>query len=394
VASGAGAWSMSGMPPAATMPIAGVCDARFGAVRDAFAANLATRSEIGAAVTVALDGRVVVDLWGGFADTARRRPWARDTLVNVFSVSKALTTVCALRLVERGVLDLDAPIARIWPEFTAADVTLRHVLSHRAGLPALRAPLPADAMLDWATMAAALARQPPWWEPGTAHGYHVNTFGFLVGEVVRRATGRTLGARLRDEIAGPLGADLWIGLPAAEHLRVAEFRWNEPVPALDREVLADDDLMRWATYFNPAGFSGVGFVNTPAWRAAELPSTNGHGTARGVARFYAALAAGGTIDGVRLLDAATLAQAVTPHSVGPDRVLQRPSAFGLGFQLSQPERRLGPNPGAFGHFGAGGALGFCDPATGLAFGYVMNDMGPRWQNPRNRALIDALYACL
>jgi CubicO group peptidase (beta-lactamase class C family) len=375
----------------------GSCDRRFATVRDAFAANFAARGEVGAAVAVSVGGRVVVDLWGGFADGARRRPWRRDTLVDFFSVGKALAAVCALRLAERGRLDLDAPIARLWPAFAAAGkeaITLRQVLSHRAGLPAVRAPLPDGAMLDWPAMVEALERQAPWWPPGTAHGYHVNTFGYLVGEVVRRAGGATLGAQLRREVAGPLGADVHIGLPASEHARVAEFLWREP-PAPPPPPAADADAhMRWSTYWNPPGLSGAGWVNTAAWRAAEMPSANGHGTARGVARVYAALAKGGTIDGVRVLGAPMLEAALAEHASGLDRVLERPSRFGLGFQLTQPERPLGPNPGAFGHFGAGGSLGFCDPAADLAFGYVMNDLGPRFQNPRNRALIEAVYACL
>ena len=382
-----------GEPP----PIEGVCDRRFAAVRDAFASNFVERGEVGAAVAVSIAGRVVVDLWGGWADARRRRPWRRETLVDFFSVGKAFSAVCTHRLVERGLVDLDAPIVRYWPEFGAAgkeDITLRQVLSHRAGLPALRDPLPEGAMLDWATMIRALERQAPWWPPGTAHGYHVNTFGYLVGEVVRRTTGRTLGSFLRTEVTGPLGADVHIGLPASEHGRAAEFLWPAAPPAPDRAALTDDELMKWNVYWNPPGLSGAGWVNTAAWRAAEIPSTNGHGTARGVARVYAALARGGAIDGVRVLAAPVLRSAVAEHSYGLDRVLERPSRFALGFQLTQPERPLGPNAGAFGHFGAGGSLGFCDPEADLAFGYVMNDMGPRWQNPRNRALVDAVYTGL
>lgn len=380
--------------------VEGVCDARFAAVREAFAANFVRHGEVGAAVAIALGGRVVVDLWAGHADAARRTPWRRDTLVNVFSVSKALSTVCALRAVERGLLALDAPVARCWPEFAAAgkgEVTLRQVLAHRAGLPAIRAPLPEGAMLDWPRMTAALAQQTPWWGPGSAHGYHVNTFGFLVGELVRRATGDTIGRLLRAEVAGPLGADVHIGLPRAEHGRVAEFIWTagEPRPPDDPAALPDEVALQWNTYFNPPGVSGSGgWVNTAPWRDAEIPSTNGHATARGLARVFAALAASGTLDGVRMLDRATIAAATTEHSCGDDLVLLRPSRFGLGFQLTQPERPLGPNPGAFGHFGSGGALGFCDPDAGLAFGYVMNHMGPRWQNPRNHALLTAAYGCL
>lgn len=388
---------MTVAPHAVETPIHGSCDPRFAAVRDAFAANFAERGEIGAAVCVTAGGRPVVDLWGGWIDAERRRPWRRDTLVNFFSVGKAFTAVCALRLVERGRLDLDAPMARTWPAFAAAGkggITLRQVLSHRAGLPAVRRPLPDGAMLDWSAMTEALEQQEPWWPPGSDHGYHVNTFGYLVGEVVRRAAGETLGTLLRKEIAEPLAADVHIGLPAREHARVADFRWPPYTPAAAAEPLTEDELMRWNTYWNPPGVSGAGWVNRAEWRQAEIPSTNGHGTARGVARLYSALARRGEIDGVRILDRATLAEAVTEHSSGLDRISQRPSRFGLGFQLTHPERPLGPNRGAFGHFGAGGALGFCDPEADVAMGYVMNDMGPRWQNPRNRALLESLYASL
>jgi CubicO group peptidase (beta-lactamase class C family) len=381
-------------------PIDGVCDPRFEPVRAAFAGNFEMHAEIGAAVAVAIDGRAVVDLWGGHTDSGRRSRWQRDTLVNVFSVGKGFTALCALVLVHRGRLDLDARVCRHWPEFAAEGkegITLRQLLCHRAGLPAVRATLADDAMLRWEVMTGALARQAPWWPPGTRHGYHVNTFGFLIGEVVRRASGRTLGTFLREEIAGPIGADVHIGLAAQEEPRVAEMFWSPEmtqVPALDPRSLTEEQLMIHNAYFNPPGFSGHGVTNTSAWRRAEIPSANCHATARGVARVYAALAAGGVFEGIELVGRGTLAEAVIEHANGSDAVLGRASRFGLGFQLPQPERRLGPSPGAFGHFGAGGALGFADPEARVAFGYVMNRMGPRWQNPTTRRLIDAVYACL
>jgi CubicO group peptidase (beta-lactamase class C family) len=384
-----------GAPAAA--PTSGRCDARFDAVRDAFRANFAERGEVGAAVAVYVGDALVVDLWGGFANAARNRPWAADTLVDVFSVGKGLVALCAAMLVDRGRLDLDAPARRIWPELSGGErdaITPRLVLAHRAGLPAIRDTMPEDAMLDWGAMTAALAREVPWWPPGSAHGYHVNTFGYLVGEMIRRVAGCTVGELLRREVAARLHADVHIGLPRSEHGRVAEYLWPQaPLPARPSE----DDLeatMKWCTYWNPAGLSGRGWVNTAAWRSAEVPSANAHATARGVARVYAALANGGTLAGAALLSPATLDEAAREHSNGPDRVLDRPSRFGLGFQLTQPERPLGPGQKAFGHFGAGGSLGFCDPDARLGFAYVMNDMGPRFQNPRNRALIDAVYSCL
>lgn len=377
------------------MPAAveGHCDPRFEPLRDAFQANFAERGELGAAVCVMVDGRVVADLYGGWADQEHGRRWQPDTLVNVFSVGKGLVAACTARLTGQGKLDLDTTVTAYWPEFAAASkdaITVRQLLSHQAGLPAVRRRLPPGAMLDWPAMTTALAGQDPWWQPGTAHGYHVNTFGFLAGEVIRRITGTTVGKLLRDEIAGPVGADVHIGLPASEHQRVATFIWPGPPPAEEEPPgLEPAQLMEHNSYFNPGGLSGSGVVNTPRWRAAQCPSTNAHGTARGVARVYAAL-----ISRTAIVDPAALKEATAEQVYGHDLVLHRPSRFGLGFQLTQPERPIGPGQATFGHFGAGGSLGFADPENGVAFGYVMNQMGPRWQNPRSRALIDAVYESL
>jgi CubicO group peptidase (beta-lactamase class C family) len=375
--------------------IHGYCDERFAGVRSALATNFRDHGEVGAAVTIALEGRSVVDLWAGWADRARTRPWRRDTLVDVFSVGKPMAALCLLMLVERGQVDLDAPVARYWREFAAADkgeVTVRMLLGHRAGLPAVRHPLPPLCMYDWPRMTSALAAEKPWWEPGRKHGYHVNTFGFLVGELVRRVSGETIGAFFRRTIALPLGADFHFGIGADEDRRVAEFLFPDAAPAL---LYAEATPLVRSTYLNPPGLSGLGTVNTRQWRAAEMPSTNGHATARAVARIYSALAAADGVDGIRLLATETLEQATLEVSCGHDEVLGRPSRFGLGFQLSQPERPLGSNPNSFGHFGAGGSLGFADPDRALAFAYTPNQGdGPRWQNPRNRGLVSALYASL
>jgi len=375
--------------------IFGTCDERFAPVRDALADNFRSHDELGAAVAIALDGEPVVDIWAGWKDSARTRLWERDTLVPVFSVGKAMAALCVLLLVERGEVDLDAPVARYWPEFAAAgkgEVTIRTLLSHRAGLPAIRRALPDEATYDWDLMAGALAAEEPWWEPGSTHGYHVNTLGFLAGEIVRRVGGASIGAFFRTEVAEPLGADFHFGFGAEEDHRVAEYAFGpgfgsestDPPSGAggeQRQFLLD------RVYLNPPGLSGIGTMNTRAWRAAEIPSANGHATAGAVARIYGALGHG-------LLAPETIEQASAEHSAGPDFVLGRPSRFGLGFQLTQPQRPLGPNPRSFGHFGVGGSLGFADPDAGLAFAYTMNRSGPRWQNPRNRALIDAAYASL
>jgi CubicO group peptidase (beta-lactamase class C family) len=378
--------------------ICGSCDARFAGVRNALAQNFRAHGEVGAAVAITVEGRPVVDLWAGWVDRERTRAWQRDTLVNVFSVGKGMAALSLLILVERGQVDLDAPVARYWPEFAARgkrDVTVRMLLCHRAGLPAIRRPLPDLAMYDWELMTSALAQEEPWWEPGRQHGYHVITFGFLVGEIVRRVSGERIGAFFRRAVAGPLAADFHFGIGPEHDERIADYFFADAPPRIVEDD--DDDARRFllrCVYMNPAGLSGLGTVNTRAWRAAEMPSTNGHASARAVARIYSALACGGAVDGVQLLRTETIEHAIAEASSGPDVVLRRPSRFGLGFQLTQPTRPLGPNPRSFGHFGAGGALGFADPDARLAFAYTMNQAGPRFQNPCTRALIAAVYASL
>jgi CubicO group peptidase (beta-lactamase class C family) len=387
-------------------PVRGPCDPRFARVRDAFAEILASGAEVGAALAVSVGARPVVDLWGGHADAARARPWQRDTLVNLYSIGKAVSAVCALRLVEAGRLDLDTPVARYWPEFAQAgkgDIPVRYVLTHQAALPAVARQLPPDAWQHWDVLTEALAAQAPWWPPGAGHGYHVNMQGFLIGEIVRRLTGTTYGTYLRESLAGPAGLDFHVGLTPALEARCAELV-PRPAGAEDealRQALSADPatlsgltLMRFNAYRNPPGLSGIGVVNTHAWRAAEVPSTNGHGTARGVARLYAALAGDGVLGGVHVLAPSLIAEACRPQVHGEDIVLQRPTRFGLGFQLTMPERPLGPNPRAFGHFGAGGSLGFADPDAHVAFGYAMNQGRAGWQHKHIRHLIDLVYAAL
>jgi CubicO group peptidase (beta-lactamase class C family) len=381
------------------VPVEGTCDSRFAAVRDVFAANLAG-DELGASCAVALDGRLVVDLWGGWEDEAETRPWHRDTLVNAYSVGKPIVALAVLQLVAAGKVDLDATADRWWPELLAGQqgATVRDLLCHRAGVPAIRRPLTNDALWDWDVIATALAATEPWWTPGTRHGYHVNTYGHLAGELARRVDGRLPGDWLRDEIAGPLGADLAWGLEPADQARCADIVWQVPLGTggvwPDTSAMPDEQAMLILCYFNPPGFASVGVVNTPEWRAAQVPSTNLHASARGVARVYAALAAGGTLDGVTVIDRDVLAEATSPQSDGWCPFLERDVTFGLGFQPTRADRPFGPNPGSYGHYGSGGALGFADPHAGVAFGYVMNAVKPRWQNPRNRALVDAVYACV
>jgi CubicO group peptidase (beta-lactamase class C family) len=379
--------------------VEGTCDTAFRAVREAFAGNFAD-GEVGAACTVIVDGRVVVDVWGGWADAARTRPWARDTLVNAYSVGKPVIALALLQLAGRGEVDLDDRADRWWPELLAGQrgATIRDALCHRAGVPAIRTPLDDDALRSWETMCGALAATEPWWEPGTRHAYHSNTYGHLVGELARRIDGRLPGTWLRDEIAGPLGLDLAWGLDAAAQARCAEVTWEIDVVGgidwLQSKVETDEQRMIALGYANPPGYSGIGVVNSRAWRAAQVPSTNLHATARAVAQLYAVLAAGGTSGDVVVLDRDLLAEATSVQSEGWCPVLEREASFGLGFQPTRPDRPFGPNLGSFGHFGTGGGLGFADPSAGVGFGYLMNSVRPRWQSPRNRALVDALYASL
>ena len=386
--------------------VQGLCEPGFARVREALAETLAAGSEVGAALAVYVDKRPVVDLWAGHTDAARTRPWGRDTIVNLYSVGKAVSAVCALRLVEAGLLDLDAPVASYWPEFAQEGkgrIRVRHLLTHQAALPALARRLPSGAWSRWDVMTEALAAQPPWWEPGEGHGYHVNTQGFLIGEVVRRITGKTLGAHLRDSLAGPAGIDFFIGfgpelddrcaevLPQSASAEGEELRRQLSV---NPESLSGLPLMRVNAYRNPPDVSGTGVVNTRQWRAAEVPSTNGHGNARAVARLFSALAGDGLLDGFRVLGPETIARAAEEQVYGDDMVLQRPTRFGLGFQLTMAERPLGPNPRAFGHFGAGGSLGFADPDARLAVAYAMNQGRSGWQHKHVRHLIDLVYAAL
>jgi len=384
----------------------GWCERGFGRVRDALSEILAGGEEIGAALAVCVDGHLVVDLWAGYADAARTRPWDRDTIVNLYSIGKAVTAVCALRLVEAGRLDLDAPVARYWPEFAQAgkaQIPVRYLLTHQAALPAIARPLPSGAWSHWDVMTAALAAQAAWWQPGTGHGYHVNTQGFLVGEVVRRITGKTLGTYLREAVTGPAGVDFFIGLGPELEGRCADVLPQQATPEGDelrRQLrvnpasLSGLPLMRVNAYRNPPEFSGTGVVNTRPWRAAEVPSTNGHGNARAVARLYSALAGDGELGGVHVLSPEMIARATEQQVYGDDIVLQRPTRFGLGFQLTMAERPLGPSPRAFGHFGAGGSLGFADPDARVAFGYAMNQGRGGWQHKHVRHLIDLVYATL
>jgi len=390
-----------GVPGEMDLSLHGYCDAAFLKVKKIFETNFLEEGELGAACCVYSDGRKVVDLWGGFADRNRTSAWGKDTLVGFYSAGKPFAALCVLQLVDSGEIALDAPVCRWWPEFAAAGkekITVRQLLCHQAGLPAIRKQLTNNDMLDWQTMTRALARQSRWDIPGFPHAYHTNTYGFLAGELVRRVSGMNFSQYFEEKIAGPLGVDVIFGLAEAHLTRVAELVWHPsgeaPKQVRPDQFMSDKQRMVWHCYFNPPGFSSMGMMNTREWRMAVIPSSNGHGTARGIARIYHVLSQGGAFGQYRLLSPSVLEEAVSVQSQGPCAVLDTEVSFCLGFQRTRPDRPLGPNKRSFGHYGTGGSLGFADPDARIGFGYVLNDILPKWQNARNHALVAAVYDCI
>lgn len=377
----------------------GACDPRFASVREEFERNFTERGEVGASVCVLVDSEPVVDLWGGVADPSDGRPWAQDTVSVVFSTTKGVTALCAHILVSRGQLDLTAPVATYWPEFGKGDITVGMVLTHRAGLPVISTPLAADAFFDWAGMVAALEKERPAWAPGTRHGYHAFTFGWLVGELVRRVSGRSLGEFVRTGIAEPLGLDLWLGLPEEVEPRVAPMAYAAPRPEdvpskLSVVAATEPDSLAARLLFNTGGYLTGGF-DTRAAHAAELGAVGAITNARALAGMYAALP--------RLVDGAALARMATTVSAGQDATAYTNSRFTYGFIPSTDNRSEPPglrdsmilSSDAFGHPGLGGGVAFTSPANRMSFAYTMNAMGPGTMlNPRGQSLVDAAYRSL
>ena len=394
----------------------------WGRVADAFRANFASSpGEVGAACCVYAGGRPVVDLWGGLADRAANRPWAEDTIALVASTTKGATAICAHLLVQRGALDLDAPVVEYWPQFGAAgkqDIPVRWLLSHQAGLPVVDGPLSFEDACAWHPVIRALEAQKPAWRPGTEHVYHSMTFGFLVGEVVRRITGKSLGAFFADEVARPLGLSAWIGLPEAQEPRVARI---EHAPLTMEELTAGmleatgldaDTVTAWmGAVWGPGSvqaraaelggaFTGSDYPSTRAYRAAEFPFGNMFADARSVARMYAATVS--EVDGVRLLDPATVERMIVVqtdrtrmHGLPPglDVPADRSFYMSLGFWRACPPMPW-VGPASFGHPGSGGSVGFADPDAAVGFGYVTNLWSFRIGEPRAQNLADAVVACL
>ncbi|MWV15910.1 serine hydrolase [Pseudomonas sp. L-22-4S-12] len=381
------------------MQIQGHFDLRFEALKDAFAELFNDPQERGAALCVQIGGDTVVDLWAGVADKDGEQAWHSDTILNLFSCTKTFAAVAALQLVGEGKLDLDVPVAHYWPEFAAAGkarITTRQLLAHTAGLPALRELLPAEALYDWAQMTTALANEQPWWTPGAGHGYAAITYGWLIGEVLRRIDGRGPGESIAARIARPLGLDFHVGLADSEFARVAHIARKKgelgdaAAQRLLRCMMSEPTAMSTRAFANPPSI--LTSTNKPEWRRMQQPAANGHGHARSLAGFYA-----GLLDG-RLLEAELLNEMTREHACGEDLTLLTRTRLGLGCMLDQAEvanATYGLGRKAFGHPGAGGSVGFADPEREVAFGFVTNSLGPYvLMDPRAQKLARALGQCL
>ncbi|PSL53128.1 CubicO group peptidase (beta-lactamase class C family) [Saccharothrix carnea] len=385
------------------MTVEGSCADEFAEVRAEFERNFAERGEVGAGVHVTVDGVTVVDLWGG---DAGGRVWTEDTITHVWSCTKGATALCAHVLASRGELDLDAPVVEYWPEFEPhgkAGTLVRHLLAHQAGLTAVREPVPPGGMLDWALMTDLLARQEPFWAPGTRHGYHALTFGHLVGEVVRRVSGLPLAEFFEKEVSGPLGLDFWLTLPEDLEPLVARTipaDRGEALPSLYVTAMTEPGSMQSLLVGNSGGY--VTASDTREAHAAQYGAVGGMSNARGLAQMYRPLALGGEYNGVRLVDEAQLPVMSGVVSAGFDRMLLAPTRFSLGFMKSAAnlhlpavERGVAMSDDAFGHSGMGGSLGFADPGARMSFGYAMTKMGPGLGvNARGQSLVDAVYRAL
>jgi CubicO group peptidase (beta-lactamase class C family) len=353
-------------------PLGGTCNARFDPLRELFAAKLESGEDLGASLVFNIDGEVVVDLWGGWADEARTVPWTENTIANIFSTTKCMTSLAALVLVDRGELDLDANVAAYWPEFAAngkAGIKVRQLLSHTSGVSGWEQPITLEDVYDWDKSTALLAAQAPWWEPGTASGYHMLNYGHLIGEVIRRITGQRLGEFLAAQIAGPLGADFHIGLPLSEFPRVANLVPPPAIPTIPvfDPMQLDPNSVAFKTWTNPPDVPPERSW-TEGWRRADIGAANGHGNARSLARLQSAVACGGEVDGVRLLSPKTIDRIFEVQSEGIDLVIGTPSKWGVGYCLA-PEGRVC----FFG--GTGGSLVVIDADRRMTFAYVMNKMG-------------------
>ncbi|MFE3725115.1 serine hydrolase domain-containing protein [Nocardia sp. NPDC059154] len=374
------------------MTVSGQCRPQFDELRTTFERNIASGEELGASIVIDIDGEIVVDLWGGYCDSERTRPWEKDTITNVWSCTKTVTSLAVLMLVDRGLLDVRAPVAAYWPEFAAngkEHIELRHLLSHTSGVSGWEAPFGLGDLYDWEPASSHLAAQAPWWEPGTASGYHAQNFGQLLGEVVRRVTGKTLAQFVTEEIAGPLGADFQIGAREADWPRIADVVAPPPLP-FELNALPQDNLLRRTLGTPPLDADAA---NTAPWRRADLGAYNGHGNARSLARIMSAIPRGGTVDDITLLSPATIELIFQEQSNGPDLVLGVPLRFGIGYGL--PHKRLVPYiPDERICFwgGWGGSMVVMDLDRRMTITYAMNKMGAGLiGSPRSEAYLRTVY---
>jgi CubicO group peptidase (beta-lactamase class C family) len=389
-----------------TIEVKGKVKDGFQRVKEAFEANFADGAEVGASLAVMVDGEMVVDLWGGHADGGPTRPWEQDTIVNTYSTTKGLTAICANQLIEQGKLDPEEPVATYWPEFAQAGkekLPVKWLLSHKAGLPAVDRMLTQEEQYKWEPLVDALAAQKPWWTPGEKHGYHAVTFGSLVGEVIRRVSGMSVGTYLRKNVTEPLGADYFIGYGPEKDAQTADmipqpFQSPEPDHPLYAAFTNPASMTFKAFMISPLPMLNPNYMNTREWRAAEVPAANGHGNARALATVYGALARGGELNGVRILKSETIEDMRKEQSNGADQVLTIPMRFGRGFFLELPEYQLTKNTTLFGHPGMGGSFGLADPEAKVGIGYAMNKMymppdlvsvDPRWM-----PIFNSLYASI
>jgi len=356
-----------------SMDVHGNCDEKFASVRDAFSNNLETGADVGATFAATIDGEVVIDLWGGYQDKEKTIPWEKNTIVNVYSTTKTMAALTMLMLADRGEIDFYQPVASYWPEFSAngkESVEVRHIMSHSAGLAGMDTWVNEDEIYDQDRIASLLAAQAPWWEPGIVSGYHSLTQGYLQAEIVKRVTGQTLGTFFAEEVAGPLGADFYIGVPPEKDDLVCTII-PDPKP-MDESAAPDKGTIAYRTFAKPA--VEASWAAHEGWRRAEIPAANGHGNARAVARIHAILANGGVADGKRFLSDEGVNRIFDVQTEGKDLVLQIPIRFGMGFGLNSDIMPLSPNPNTCFWGGWGGSLAVIDTDAHLTAAYVMNQM--------------------
>jgi CubicO group peptidase (beta-lactamase class C family) len=384
----------------ATYPLAGSYEPEFRGVVDAFIENFAVEDEVGAGCSILLDGKTVVDIYGGWRNSAMTVPWDAPTTVCMMSVAKGITAICFNMLIDRGLVDPNEYVVTYWPEYGQngkEETRVKHFLDHTAAVPVLTTdPLWPGAMFDREAIVHALEKQEPLWEIGTKAAYHVHHQGFLLGEIMRRVTGRTVGPFLRDEVAGPLHAEYYIGgMTEEEQSHVAEVMPNMDAKLFAAKDAADQASLKALAFKQNPDEPWAVTMNKPEWRTVEVASGSGHGNARGVARIYGALGAGGDLDGVHLMNRETIELMITEQHNQTEALQERPYHQALGVLLNTPEAvYMGPNMRSFGHHGIGGSIGFCDPDAGVGFSYCCNKMHAVGTNgPRAARLIDAFYAC-